>query len=85
MDKTMKFSVEKQQSEERKEILLFVYNALTEKGYHPTNQMIGYLLSGDPTYITTHKDARKVIRKVERDEILEEILEYYLKNNIVNK
>lgn len=82
MDKTMKFSVEQQQSEERKEILRYVHDALSEKGYHPVNQMIGYLLSGDPTYITTHKEARKVIRKVERDEILEEILEYYLKHNL---
>lgn len=82
MDKTMKFSIEEIESEERKDILMFVYNALTEKGYHPVNQMIGYLLSGDPTYITTHKDARKVIRKVERDEILEEILEFYLKNHV---
>ncbi len=85
MDKTMKFSVEQQESQERKDILNYVHDALSEKGYHPVNQMIGYLLSGDPTYITTHKDARKVIRKVERDEILEEILEYYLKNNLEKK
>jgi uncharacterized protein (UPF0297 family) len=82
MDKTMKFTVDQQQAEERKEILKFVYNALKDKGYHPTNQMIGYLLSGDPTYITTHNDARKIIRRVERDEILEELLKYYLENNI---
>lgn len=82
MDKTMKFSVDQQKSEERKEIIRFVHDALTEKGYHPINQMIGYLLSGDPTYITTHKDARKVIRRVERDEILEELLDYYLKSNL---
>lgn len=82
MDKTMKFSVDQQKSEERKEIIRFVHDALTEKGYHPINQMIGYLLSGDPTYITTHKDARKVIRRVERDEIIEELLDYYLKQNL---
>jgi uncharacterized protein (UPF0297 family) len=82
MDRTMKFSVEQQKSEERREIIRYVHDALTEKGYHPLNQMIGYMLSGDPTYITTHKDARKLIRKVERDELLEEILEYYLKNNL---
>ena len=82
MDKTMKFSVDQQQSDERKEILKFVYNALKEKGYHPVNQMIGYLLSGDPTYITTHNDARKMIRRVERDEILEELLKYYLDKNL---
>ncbi len=82
MDKTMKFSVDQQQSDERKEILKFVYNALKEKGYHPINQMIGYLLSGDPTYITTHNDARKMIRRVERDEILEELLKFYLDRNL---
>lgn len=82
MDKTMKFSVDQQQSDERKEILKFVYNALKEKGYHPVNQMIGYLLSGDPTYITTHNDARKMIRRVERDEILEELLRFYLDRNL---
>jgi uncharacterized protein (UPF0297 family) len=82
MDKTMKFNVDQQQSDERKEILKYVYGALKEKGYHPINQMIGYLLSGDPTYITTHNDARKVIRRVERDEILEELLKYYLDNNV---
>lgn len=82
MDKTMKFNVDQQQSEERKQILKYVYGALKEKGYHPINQMIGYLLSGDPTYITTHNDARKVIRRVERDEILEELLKYYLDHNM---
>lgn len=82
MDKTMKFNVDQQQSDERKEILKFVYNALKEKGYHPVNQMIGYLLSGDPTYITTHNDARKMIRRVERDEILEELLKFYLDRNL---
>jgi uncharacterized protein (UPF0297 family) len=82
MDKTMKFNVDQQQSDERKEILKYVYGALKEKGYHPINQMIGYLLSGDPTYITTHNDARKVVRRVERDEILEELLKYYLDHNM---
>ena len=75
---TMKFTFEQQQAEERKEIISFVYNALKEKGYHPINQMTGYLLSGDPTYITTHKDARKLIKKVERDEIIEELLKSYI-------
>jgi len=82
MDKTMKFNVDQQQSDERKEILKYVYGALKEKGYHPLNQMIGYLLSGDPTYIPTHNDARKVIRRVERDEILEELLKFYLDHNV---
>ena len=82
MDKTMKFNVDQQQSDERKEILKYVYGALKEKGYHPINQMSGFLLSGDTPYITTHNDARKVIRRVERDEILEELLKYYLDNNV---
>lgn len=77
-DMTMKFNIKDVKDQEKKEILEFVYNALKEKGYHPINQMIGYLLSGDPTYITTHNDARKMIRKVERDEILEELLKSYL-------
>ncbi|WP_430886402.1 IreB family regulatory phosphoprotein [Fusibacter sp. JL216-2] len=82
MDKnmTMKFDVDQVKEDERKEVLNYVYNALKEKGYHPINQMIGYLLSGDPTYITTHNDARKIIRRVERDEILEELLKTYLES-----
>lgn len=77
-DMTMKFNIKDVKDQEKKEILEYVYNALKEKGYHPVNQMIGYLLSGDPTYITTHNDARKMIRKIERDEILEELLKSYL-------
>ena len=79
---TMKFTFEQQQAEERKEIISFVYDALKEKGYHPINQMTGYLLSGDPTYITTHKDARKLIKKVERDEIIEELLKSYIEKEL---
>ena len=56
----------------------YVYHALQEKGYDPINQMIGYILSGDSSYITSHKSARSIIRKYERDELLEEILKYYL-------
>ena len=66
---------------EPKEILLYVYEALKEKEYKPINQIIGYILSGDPTYITSHKDARSIIKKIERDEILEEVLDEYLKHN----
>lgn len=77
-DMTMKFNIKDVKDQEKKEILEYVYNALKEKGYHPVNQMIGYLLSGDPTYITTHNDARKMIRRIERDEILEELLKSYL-------
>ncbi len=82
MNNTMKFTVDQAKADERKEVLIYVYNALKEKGYHPVNQMIGYLLSGDPTYITTHNEARKVIRRVERDEILEELLKNYLEGEL---
>ena len=79
-NKTMKFDVDQAKENERRDVLNYVYDALIEKGYHPVNQMIGYLLSGDPTYITTHNDARKIIRRVERDEILEELLKAYLES-----
>ncbi|MCR5216344.1 MAG: IreB family regulatory phosphoprotein [Lachnospiraceae bacterium] len=62
------------------EILDRVYIALKEKGYNPVNQIVGYVMSGDPTYITSHNNARSLIMKVERDEIVEELLKYYIKN-----
>ena len=61
------------------QVLQLVYEALSEKGYNPVNQIVGYVMSGDPTYITSHKNARSLIMKVERDEILEELLSYYSK------
>lgn len=64
-----------------KEILADVYAALTEKGYNPVNQIVGYIMSGDPTYITSYKNARSLIMKVERDELVEEMLTEYIKNN----
>lgn len=64
-----------------KEILSDVYEALTEKGYNPVNQIVGYIMSGDPTYITSYKNARSLIMKVERDELVEEMLAEYIKNN----
>ena len=64
-----------------KEILTEVYVALTEKGYNPVNQIVGYIMSGDPTYITSHKNARSLIMKVERDELVEELLEQYIRSN----
>ncbi len=76
---TVKFNVEKEDKKGVKKILVTVYNALEEKGYSPVNQIVGYLLSGDPTYITSHKDARNIIRQLERDELLEELLKNYLK------
>lgn len=78
-DETMKFSVDTEKTEAGR-ILDTVYAALKEKGYNPINQLVGYLLSGDPTYITNYKEARSLIRKVERDELLEELVRYYLKD-----
>lgn len=78
-DETMKFTVEKEKTEAGR-ILDTVYAALKEKGYNPINQLVGYLLSGDPTYITNYKEARSQIRRVERDELLEEMVRYYLKD-----
>jgi len=77
-DKTMSFKVEKDKNAKSKEILKEVYEALVEKGYNPINQIVGYILSGDPTYITSHNDARNLIRKVERDELLENMVKYYI-------
>ena len=62
-------------------ILSTVYEALTEKGYNPVNQIVGYIMSGDPTYITSHKNARSLIMKVERDELVEEMLKEYIRTN----
>ena len=72
--------LEKEPENEAKRILMAVSNALREKGYNPVNQIVGYILSGDPTYITSHKGARSMIMKVERDELVEELLTEYIKN-----
>ena len=64
------------------QVLELVYNALSEKGYNPVNQIVGYVMSGDPTYITSHKNARSLIMKVERDDILELLLSYYIRHKI---
>ena len=77
-DKTMKFSVEKEDNAKTQEIMKEVYEAIVEKGYNPINQLVGYILSGDPTYITSHKNARNLIRSVERDELLEKMLKNYI-------
>ncbi len=63
------------------EVIHSVYSALTEKGYNPVSQIVGYVMSGDPTYITSHKGARSLIMKVERDEIIEELLRYYIEKD----
>ena len=77
-DKTMCFKVDKEESGNAQEILKYVYEALVEKGYNPINQITGYILSGDSSYITSHKNARSIIKKFERDEILEEVITNYL-------
>ena len=78
MDKMMLFSLGNDKEESFRKNLKIVYDALKEKGYNPINQMVGYILSEDPTYITTHKNARAIISKMERDEILEVLLKSYL-------
>lgn len=77
-DKTMSFQVEREENTKTKEILKDVYNSLTEKGYNPINQIVGYILSGDPTYITSYNDARNKIRTIERDELLEKMVKNYI-------
>ena len=80
LDKTMTFSLVKDQENEMKAVLNTVYEALREKGYNPINQIVGYLLSEDPTYITTHNNARTLIRKIDRDELLRALVKSYLNN-----
>ena len=79
LDRTMTFSFNNNRDDDIKAILTTVYNALQEKGYNPINQMVGYILSEDPTYITTHNNARSLIRKIDRDELLQALLNSYLK------
>lgn len=79
-DQTMKFKrVAEEEEYQAKDVFSVVYGALKEKGYNPLNQIVGYLLSGDPAYITSHQNARVLIRKLERDELLEELVASYLK------
>ncbi|WP_078552693.1 IreB family regulatory phosphoprotein [Bacillus alkalicellulosilyticus] len=79
MDNTMKFNFQDETIDvDVQEVLLSVYEALEEKGYNPINQIVGYLLSGDPAYIPRHNDARTLIRKLERDELIEELVKSYL-------
>ncbi len=77
-DETMCFKVPNEGRLATREILKEVYEALSEKGYNPVNQIVGYILSGDPTYITSHKGARNLIRQVERDELLEKMVKNYI-------
>ncbi|HBB72372.1 MAG TPA: IreB family regulatory phosphoprotein [Ruminococcus sp.] len=77
-DKTMTFSVNQDREQEMKKNLTIIYDALKEKGYNPINQIVGYILSEDPTYITTHNNARSLIRHIDRDELLQVLVRSYL-------
>ena len=77
-DRTMTFSIGDQTEQEIRNILTLVYDALKEKGYNPINQIVGYILSEDPTYITTHNNVRNLIRKIDRDTLLQSLVKYYL-------
>ena len=78
IDKTMPFSLKDERENEMKEILTTVYGPLKEKGYNPINQLVGYILSEDPTYITTYNNARSLIRHIDRDELLQAMVKTYL-------
>lgn len=84
-NETMLFTPIDDENREMIDILTSVYESLKEKGYSPENQIIGYILSGDPTYITSYNGARKLIRQIERDDLLEELLTYYLEGNGIGK
>ncbi len=78
MDKTRQFTLNQDSPEEMRQVMNTVYAALVEKGYNPINQIVGYILSEDPTYITTHNNARSLIRRIDRDELLQEMVRNYL-------
>ena len=82
LENTQYFKVDSEPANGAKAVLAAVYEALTEKGYNPVNQIVGYIMSGDPTYITSYKNARSLIMKVERDELIEEALTYYINNRL---
>ena len=77
-EETMFFKIPKEADVDKKDVLKKVYEALKEKGYNPINQLVGYILSGDPTYITSYNGARNLIRQIERDELLESMVKYYI-------
>lgn len=81
-EETMSFQRQREKPAAAEEILVTVYQALKEKGYNPINQLVGYLLSGDPAYITSHRNARNLIRRLERDELLEELVKSYLATRV---
>jgi uncharacterized protein (UPF0297 family) len=78
LEETMMFKVQVEEVNQPRDILFSVYSSMKERGYNPISQLVGYLLSGDPAYITSHNNARSMIRRLERDELLEEILKKYL-------
>ena len=80
-NKTIQFSIKDEREEEMRQTMLTVYNALKEKGYNPISQIVGYILSEDPTYITTHNNARSLIRRLDRDERLHARVKNYLKSS----
>ncbi len=80
INNTQYFKVEKEPELAVSDVLTIVYRALTEKGYNPVNQIVRYIMSGDPTYITSYNNARSLIMKVERDELVEEVLKAYIRN-----
>lgn len=81
LNNTQYFTVQKEPELQVKDVLKLVYKALEEKGYNPVNQIVGYIMSGDPTYITSYNNARSLIMKVERDELVEEVLKTYIDNH----
>ena len=81
INNTQFFTVQKEPELQVSDVLEIVYQALKEKGYNPVNQIVGYIMSGDPTYITSHNNARSLIMKVERDELVEEVLKTYIENS----
>lgn len=85
LSSTQYFKVPEEKTYDAAEVLKLVYSALQEKGYNPVNQIVGYIMSGDPTYITSHMNARSLIRKVERDELIEETVKYYIDNKLSGK
>ena len=82
LDNTQYFKIQSDQEIRVSEVLQLVNQAMTEKGYDPVNQIVGYIMSGDPTYITSHKGARSLIMKVERDELVEELLRVYVEKTV---
>jgi uncharacterized protein (UPF0297 family) len=86
-ERTRMFRVSTEETEtlNARQVLFRVYDALLDKGYNPINQIVGYLLSGDPAYVTAHRNARSTIRKLERDELLEELVRTYLKDRQIGE